>query len=483
MTATVFARITKVDESSRTVWGRATQEVVDSVGEIFDYATSKEYFQNWSDDVKKASEGKSVGNLRAMHSKVAAGKLIGIDFNDTELAIDITTKIVDDAEWQKTLEGVYTGFSIGGKYVKKWDDKETGKTRFTADPCEISLVDRPAVATATFFEVRKADGTVEQHEFKQPEPEEKEYPVSGSAEEVEALAKVMSENKLDLGTVLAQVNKFLAEQKETTERAEAQKMCAFADEKNHKFPIDTASRVKASWEFINRPENEARYEKEELATIKSRILAAYKEVTGEDPPTETKKVDEYALGKLVSAVKAVKETNAYTAIMKADGELISSDFPVAIDELENLIKDCKVEYNAEEGFWFEFEKAAEALTKYGARNNKDDAGRIQKMHDTCCEMGAKCKLYMSAASDVEELKKSFDEKIKKLSDELEVIKKQPQAPRGIFRVVGKESDTHLIKQEKEVEPIVNRDGTENKTASMIKALHQQGGSRLFDGQK
>jgi hypothetical protein len=67
----------------------------------------------------------SLGNIRAMHGKVAAGKAIAIDFNDAEKAIDIGTKIVDDNEWQKCLEGVYTGFSIGGDYIKKWKDAQS----------------------------------------------------------------------------------------------------------------------------------------------------------------------------------------------------------------------------------------------------------------------------------------------------------------------------------------------------------------------
>jgi hypothetical protein len=32
-------------------------------------------------------------------------------------------KIVDDAEWNKVLEGVYTEFSIGAGYAKLWPDR------------------------------------------------------------------------------------------------------------------------------------------------------------------------------------------------------------------------------------------------------------------------------------------------------------------------------------------------------------------------
>jgi hypothetical protein len=58
--------------------------------------------------------------------------------------------------------GVYTGFSIGGAYVKSWKDGEY--VRFTANPVEISVVDNPCVPGAHFTAV-KADGTCEVRKF------------------------------------------------------------------------------------------------------------------------------------------------------------------------------------------------------------------------------------------------------------------------------------------------------------------------------
>jgi hypothetical protein len=172
MAMDVFAQITKVDEEKRLVFGRAVDEAPDRSGEVFDYVTSKPYFEAWSAETKEASDGKSVGNLRAMHGKVAAGRLVDMQFNDTDRAIDVVAHVVDNNEWEKVLTGTYTGFSIGGSYVKKWDDAaskaDDGKApykRYTAAPNELSLVDRPCIPTAKFFEVRKRDGTSEQVEF------------------------------------------------------------------------------------------------------------------------------------------------------------------------------------------------------------------------------------------------------------------------------------------------------------------------------
>ena len=163
----IFARITKVDEETRTVTGRAAQEVVDRDNEIFDYASSKPEFMKWSASVSADTAGKSLGNVRSMHGNVAAGKLTNIDFNDVEKAIDVTAKIVDDNEWKKCLEGVHTGFSIGGRYARKWAEPINGKMvqRYTAVPSEISIVDRPCIPTAKFFEVHTRDGSVEKKAF------------------------------------------------------------------------------------------------------------------------------------------------------------------------------------------------------------------------------------------------------------------------------------------------------------------------------
>ena len=98
-----------------------------------------------------------------MHSPIAAGKLTDIAFDDDAKRITVVAKIVDDDEWRKVQEGVYTGFSQGGRYVKRWADPDSGLTRYTAEPHEISLVDLPCVPDATFDVVK--DGMVEKRSF------------------------------------------------------------------------------------------------------------------------------------------------------------------------------------------------------------------------------------------------------------------------------------------------------------------------------
>src|SRR5579872_6404330 len=158
----LFAALTKVDELRREVWGLATAEVVDKDGEIFDYASSKPYFQDWSQEIASATSGRSLGNVCEMHQSSAVGKLVDLAFDDESKTIAVGARIVDDAAWNKCLEGVYTGFSIGGRYVNLWPDGEF--MRFTAQPVEISVVDNPAVPNAHFTAIKR-DGSSEVRKF------------------------------------------------------------------------------------------------------------------------------------------------------------------------------------------------------------------------------------------------------------------------------------------------------------------------------
>ncbi|MGO9743645.1 MAG: hypothetical protein ACLPN5_19435 [Roseiarcus sp.] len=169
-TLALFLPLAKVDADQRLVQGIATAEKPDRAGEICDYASTKPYFEAWSAEAEAASGGKSLGAVRAMHSPIAAGKLTDITFDDDEKRIVVEAKIVDDDEWEKVMEGVYTGFSQGGRYIARWEDPETGLTRYTAEPIEISLVDVPCLPDATFEMVRNGVSEFRKFAIAQPAP-------------------------------------------------------------------------------------------------------------------------------------------------------------------------------------------------------------------------------------------------------------------------------------------------------------------------
>lgn len=213
--------LTKVDAANRLVYGLATAETPDRAGEVCDYASTKPLYEKWSGSIAKATDGRSLGNLRAMHGKVAAGKVTQIAFNDDARQIEICAKVVGDAEWRKVEEGVYTGFSQGGAYAKRWRG-EDGLMRYTADPSEVSLVDLPCLPSAT-FQVLKADGAAETRAFAEsvriaPPPEPTNAAVFARAEELAAAAGRPGE----VGDFVAPAREALTKAAEAAALAQAQ---------------------------------------------------------------------------------------------------------------------------------------------------------------------------------------------------------------------------------------------------------------------
>src|SRR5947209_4818214 len=157
----MFIPLAKADAARRLVYG-SFDETPDRAGEVCDYQSARPAFESWSAELEKASDGKSLGNIRGQHSNVAAGKLVGLNFDDEGRRIGFVAHIVDDNEWRKVEEGVYTGFSPGGRYARRW--KDGGHVRYTPVVRELSIVDIPCNPAATFTMV-KADGAERQVRF------------------------------------------------------------------------------------------------------------------------------------------------------------------------------------------------------------------------------------------------------------------------------------------------------------------------------
>ncbi len=177
-----FVPLQKVDEAKHEVWGLAAVEQPDRAGEILDYASSKGNFEKWSAQVQEATGGKSLGNVRAMHkgALAAVGKLVHFETRDNDKAIYVGARIVDEDAWQKVLEGVYSGFSVGGRYGKRWQDGLL--KRYEAIPTELSLVDVPCIPGAT-FEVVKADGGSEMRKFASSGEDDEDKPAANDEEQ------------------------------------------------------------------------------------------------------------------------------------------------------------------------------------------------------------------------------------------------------------------------------------------------------------
>jgi hypothetical protein len=488
MTMKLFARLTKVDEEKRLVYGRATDETVDRAGEIFDYESSKPFFEKWSGDIAKATDGKSLGNLRAMHGNVAAGKLTSIDFNDGEKAIDICTKIVDDNEWNKVLEGVYTGFSIGGSYAKTWTDTEAKARRFTADPCEISIVDLPCNPAAGFFDVQKADGSVMQKAFKAAPLTEETFSTE--------VAETINGGGLSMLEVLEAMRIAKADKGKTGDNEGKPEGkygdVKYADEKNKKYPIDTTEHIRAAWNYINQEKNASEYSGSELKTVKDAIIAAWKkEIDKDGPPSASEAADKtvepvltkagkkvvlstdnlFKVGRLAmakdmsrvasfaylmsslqylqqgSASEEAREGDDSTmpadlmAWMKQGGELLTAMVTEEVSEMvddEGLVCVPDVYYCEWAAAVDGLEKAAAAqpdrkdfLQKIGARNSKADQNRIQAAHDLLAEMGADCDPDNTDDPDADDATKAAVAELRKSINDF---------PTALVRIVHIEAD-------------------------------------------
>ncbi len=193
----LFIPLTKIDAEQRTVYGWGAIEQPDAANEIMDYQSSKPHFMEWSSTAAKRSGGKSKGNVRAMHNNTAAGKLIEFRADDMNKGFYVGAKIVDDNEWEKVTTGVYTGFSIGGSYLRRWPDEATiGKIRYTAKPSELSLVDAPCIPGAT-FQIMKAD-SIEQGTF-QTGAGSTRAAIELDSDELEKIESPVSSPEPDLG--------------------------------------------------------------------------------------------------------------------------------------------------------------------------------------------------------------------------------------------------------------------------------------------
>lgn len=170
-----FCPLVKVDEAKQEIWTVVTSQTPDRDQETCHYETTVPYYKELVDEMSKATDGKNIFPLREMHGLTAAGKGISIEFRDDKKEIYMGFKVVDKAAWEKVKEGVYTGVSQGGRYIKKWTEEKVNY--YTAKPIEVSLVDLPCLPDAHFDFVR-ADGTVEIKKFSTAIlPERKSTPV------------------------------------------------------------------------------------------------------------------------------------------------------------------------------------------------------------------------------------------------------------------------------------------------------------------
>ncbi|MGA7577846.1 MAG: DUF6582 domain-containing protein [Desulfobaccales bacterium] len=473
----LFAQFVKVNEATGEFTGIAAEEIPDQAGEIFDYEASKPLIKAWSDDSLAHSNGKSYGNLRAMHNaKVAAGILTGITFNDEHKRVEVRGKVIDSEELKKLAAGVYTGLSFGGSYA--WRQSDGEHVRYAAQPVELSLADKPCVPTARFTLV-KADGS------------EVEKAFTAEAQSAQRKAKKV------------------AARSDTDPKEGEDKYgdVEFADEQNKKYPIDTEKHIRAAWNFINREKNAAKYAAEDLLAIKTRIINAWKEKIDQDGPPSAEKTVQSSKFKVQSSETGNRKPETENRLQKglytvsyfaqlieslsdmADGidwEAVQEmdDSPLPGQFKEWLTQGCEIlkAMAAEEvdELLADLSKATgetprlPALNKAGARHSAADQELVQSIHDHAAALGAECPGAEKTAPD-SDLAKTLKERTETLSKletqnseleadlakvtgekealatEVEKLKAEPAPAKGALKAVPKEADS-LAKSTETEEP-------------------------------
>jgi hypothetical protein len=140
--------ISTVDAASRTVEGVATDESIDSHGEILDYAASKAAFAAWEK------------NIREMHSNLAVGRAVSVVADDRAKSITVRARISRGAEdtWQKVLDGTLRAYSVGGTRLRS-EIRSDGVRRTSEYRLgEVSLVDVGANGNTKFKLVKSLSG-------------------------------------------------------------------------------------------------------------------------------------------------------------------------------------------------------------------------------------------------------------------------------------------------------------------------------------
>jgi hypothetical protein len=485
----MFVPLAKADATQRLVYGYF-DETPDRAGEVCDYASAKPAFESWSAELVKASDGKSLGNIRGQHSNIAAGKLVELTFEDDLKKIGFVAKIVDDNEWQKVEEGVYTGFSPGGKYAKRWQDG-THK-RYTPLVRELSIVDVPCNPNATFTMV-KADGAEEEVSFvlaKAYEPGNE-----ATLERAETLAKAAGGQEKAKNFVIQARAELIAENAaEALEKMAGDEAPADpappADDPAAKLQAELAKAAAlvadvATSEAPTGPFVDFAAAAEALRLLKSDEPLLQKGLYSVRSLSDLLQQFSYLQSEICFEAKAEGDGSEQpakaAAIVKAIGDLLVNMVQEEVAELIATMPDMEPIVIVDAGPTIVMELATsivdlvkadtDLMEKAGARNSKSDAATIQRMHDDAVKLGATCeaeankdalaaieadrdrlaKAVAGAVPQVEALAKTVEtlqadraadrQKLAATEARLEELSKRAAPPKGQVIAVDKEHDS------------------------------------------
>jgi hypothetical protein len=272
--------IAKVDADQRMVWGYASTEAEDDQGET----VTREALAAALDDYMRFA------NIREMHQPSAVG--IAREATVDDKGLYLGAKIVDGDAWQKVVEGVYKGFSIGGRVTARdpADRRLITALRLT----EISVVDRPANPEAMFdcwkLSAGPATGGSMATNAAPPGAPVQIWDcgVAGHRHLAKAEAvRCLEEHEPLAATEAGDDHEPAAESGADDPQGEVD----YADpgyrpDGKKRYPIDTEHHIRAAWAFIHQPSNARRYTAGQLERVKARIVAAWQAKIDHDGPPD-----------------------------------------------------------------------------------------------------------------------------------------------------------------------------------------------------
>lgn len=149
----VIEKFDKNDDGTLNVYGKATDDSIDSDEQICDPA--------WLD--RAMPEWMKWGNIREQHSSIAAG--VATEYEKKADGHYIGVKVVDPGSIKKVEAGVLKGFSIGIRAPRVVRDEKAINGRIIdGQIVEVSLVDRPANPNAKLTVAKTIGGELIQVE-------------------------------------------------------------------------------------------------------------------------------------------------------------------------------------------------------------------------------------------------------------------------------------------------------------------------------
>jgi tRNA threonylcarbamoyladenosine modification (KEOPS) complex Cgi121 subunit len=125
-----------------------------------------------------------------------------------------------------------------------------------------------------------------------------------------------------------------------------------------RYPVDTERHIRAAWNYLNKPTNAGKYSSEHLSSIKSRIIAAWKDkIDSDGPPSASEKASRANIAKslwdigdiamMIAALRRIEENLELEAAMEGDESSAPAKARDCCAQLCQFLRDLVAEETAE----------------------------------------------------------------------------------------------------------------------------------------